>query len=186
MTGFVADHMLGTLAKWLRLLGYDTIYPHPTDDAALIELARREHRILLTRDKGIPQRKACSGVCVIVVKSDTAVNQAIEVLRVINAGIEGVELIGKDRPEKPVAKMEVDEMENVLTRCSECNTIIIETTKDDATTSGRVPVGVLERTHRIWKCPGCGKFYWEGTHYHRILETAQRIVEMSRTEYSQS
>src|SRR5215510_5135697 len=59
---FVADTMLGALARWLRAMGYDTAYPGRADDGWLFELARAEHRILITRDVRLAGRagdRAC-------------------------------------------------------------------------------------------------------------------------------
>ncbi len=51
----LCDHMLGSLARWLRLMGYDTAYPEPGPDRDLIDRARKEGRILLTRDKELAE-----------------------------------------------------------------------------------------------------------------------------------
>ena len=55
---FVADCMLGRLAKWLRILGFDVLYFSKAEDPALVEIARRDGRVLLTRDTGLIERTA--------------------------------------------------------------------------------------------------------------------------------
>ena len=53
---FAVDCMLGKLAKWLRILGFDAVFFAKIEDDALLQLADREERILLTRDNGLIER----------------------------------------------------------------------------------------------------------------------------------
>jgi len=150
---FVADHMLGTLAKWLRFLGYDTLYPDCIDDGELVRIAKDEKRVLLTRDKEIARRKESRDIKILLVKNDEVERQLADVL----AGL-GI---------KP-------DLGKVLTRCSVCNLLVEDAEKFSA--MGLVPDGVFERHDKFWKCPGCCRFYWEGTHYNRIIKTAKRLL----------
>src|SRR3970040_1924936 len=107
---FLCDHMLGTLAKWLRFLGYDTLYPGPLDDGELKALAERETRVLLTRDKQLSGRVSDS----LYVDSDDLDAQFAQVVRAFSLN-----------------------SESAMSRCSVCNELIEWVPKERA--KGRVP-----------------------------------------------
>jgi hypothetical protein len=160
---FVADHMLGTLAKWLRFLGYDTLYPDCIDDGELVRIARDEKRVLLTRDKEIARRKDGKHVKIILIKDKDVEKQVAEVFSY--CGI------------KPDPGM-------FLSRCSVCNSPIEPVGQGEA--GNRVPAGVFERHDRFWKCPGCGRFYWEGTHWTKIKKIAERTAKVAGENVSKN
>jgi hypothetical protein len=162
MTKFVADHMLGTLAKWLRILGYDTLYPKEFGDEKFLDIARRDERVLLTMDKEIAKRKISRGVKIVTVREVDVRGQLREVFSALAMAPD---------PAK------------ILSRCSVCNSEIAEVAKELA--CGNVPDGVYEQQDRFWKCPGCGRFYWEGTHRVGILKTAKGLGTEQRDEKTQ-
>ena len=140
----LADGMLGSLAKWMRYLGHDVVYlgPAPEDDE-LLRLALAERRLLLTRDRELAARvKKRGGEAVFIasLELDPQLEQAV--------GVAGI-----------------DE-DLVLARCGECNGLLRDATLEEA--AGAVPEGVLSRVREFWKCDGCGRFYWEGSHYAAI------------------
>ncbi|MEE8198368.1 MAG: Mut7-C RNAse domain-containing protein [Thermoplasmata archaeon] len=137
---YLCDHMLGTLARWLRLLGYDTAYPQALLDNELLELAEREGRVLLTRDRDLAMRSGPGGL---YVASDVLDTQIIQVLTEL-------------RPEAG----------DPMSRCSVCNGALIETSREAARPA--VPEGVWERQERFWRCPSCDRHYWRGTHWERM------------------
>ncbi|MEM4728391.1 MAG: Mut7-C RNAse domain-containing protein [Thermoplasmata archaeon] len=146
---FVCDHMLGALARWLRLLGHDTLYPGLLEDSELLRLARAEGRLLLTRDKELASRAGELGVLIKSVRLD----EQLEQLRA--SGL-----------------LPLDD-ESALTRCSLCNSLLEDMTREEA--RGRVPEAVFERQSEFWRCSGCGQIYWPGSHYDRILQRLERI-----------
>jgi uncharacterized protein with PIN domain len=146
---FIADNMLGTLSKWLRLFGYDTLYPGDADDAWLVDIAGKDDRILLTRDKEIALRRESKKITVVTVTSDDIEKQLDEVFSIL-----------KITPSP----------DRILTLCSVCNTQIIEIPKESV--KGLIPNGVFELHDRFWKCPCCGRFYWMGTHWKKIIDRA--------------
>src|SRR5262249_46021950 len=95
---FAADCMLGTLAKWLKILGYDTLYLRKAEDAALVARARAEGRILLTRDRRMTERRLARPF--LLIRGESALDQLREVIDA--AGLR----LREDR---------------VLTRCLPCN-----------------------------------------------------------------
>jgi uncharacterized protein len=136
---FVCDHMLGTLAKWLRFLGNDVAYPGPLEDDALKAMVEREGRVLLTRDRELSGRAAGA----LYVTSDDLDEQLLQVL--VHFQLEG---------------------ELSMTRCSLCNTPLREVPK--AEVRGKVPDGVFERQEEFWRCDTCGRLYWQGSHWENM------------------
>jgi uncharacterized protein with PIN domain len=134
--GFVVDAMLGRLAKWLRILGYDTLYDPSWDDAYLVRLARAEDRFLLTRDLQLTRRK---GVRVVWIASESLEEQ----LDQLHADL-GVAAIAP------------------WTRCPVCNSALVSVPKGDAW--GQVPPYVFVTQEEFRLCPHCNRFYWRGTH----------------------
>lgn len=126
-------------------MGYDTAYPDPMEDRDLMAKAREEDRFLLTRDKELASRFRGAAI---YVRSDDLEGQIREV-----AGALPLEVI------------------DPLSRCSLCNTAIVEVSPESV--RGLVPDGVLDRQREFWRCPTCGKVYWKGTHWDKMIERLQ-------------
>jgi hypothetical protein len=139
---FVADAMLGRLAKWLRILGYDTLYDASWDDPYLVRIARAEDRLLLTRDVGLARRK---GVCVYVVQSERLEEQLAQLHRDL--------FVGAAAP---------------FSRCPVCNTPLEAVNKDQAW--GQVPPYIFVTQEAFQLCPSCDRFYWRGSHWEHMVE----------------
>jgi uncharacterized protein with PIN domain len=142
----LCDQMLGSLAKWLRLLGYDTLYPGPLGDREIAAKAHDEGRVLLTRDKDLAMRVPGA----IFVASDDLDEQ----LKVV---IDSLHLI----------------LSNPLSLCSLCNVSIIEVGRDEV--RGAVPPKVLEIQNEFWKCPSCSRIYWRGSHWEDMLRRIKKL-----------
>ncbi len=142
----LCDHMLGTLAKWLRFMGYDTAYPGPLDDTALIAAARAEGRVLLTRDKELAARSPGA----VRVRSDVLEEQVREVASALDLRL-------------------VDP----LSRCSVCNGELVPVPHE--TVRGLVPEGVRSRHQEFWQCPTCHRVYWQGSHWDKMVERLNRL-----------
>jgi len=138
--------MLGTLAKWLRFMGYDTAYPGPLDDTQLLAFAEREDRVLLTRDKELASRSPRA----LRVRSDDLEEQIREVASALDLKI-------------------VDP----LSRCSLCNTLLVSARLADV--EDLVPEGVRARHEVFWQCPSCRKVYWQGSHWDKMVERLNRL-----------
>jgi uncharacterized protein with PIN domain len=150
---FLADAMLGRLAKWLRVLGHDTAYFPQLEDDQLIRLARAEGRTLLTRDRDLTRRK---GVRSLLIESDRFEEQLGQLLRDLNL-----------------------DCTNQTPRCPRCNAALLRVTKEDI--SARVPGYVLSRHSDFTRCPRCDKVYWKGTHWQRMRERIDAIRERGFT-----
>jgi uncharacterized protein with PIN domain len=138
MAAFVVDCMLGKLAKWLRILGFDVLYFSKAEDAELARLAAREGRILLTRDAKLAGR--ARAVRSLLILSENWEDQVGQVLDVFS-------LRGEAAPR---------------TRCVVCNFALTPLAKDRA--RNLVSPFVLERGHEFSLCPRCGRVFWKGTH----------------------
>jgi uncharacterized protein with PIN domain len=138
--------MLGSLARWLRLLGYDADYDNRRDDAELVRLARAENRVLLTRDRELAARR---GVQALFVASQVLDEQLAQVTaafpRAAGSG--------------PV-------------RCPVCNTALVPATPGEL--AGRLPAYVLRKHHDFQRCPGCDRVYWPGSHWQNMQARLQR------------
>jgi uncharacterized protein with PIN domain len=144
---FIADAMLGTLAKWLRILGYDTLYDAGLNDHQLVRLARAEDRVLLTRDGELARRR---GVRSLMITDQCLDDQLRQVL-----GDLGLE------PNRS------------FSRCPVCNELL-ETLGRKAAQS-RVPAYVAETHDTFRSCPACQRVYWRGTHWKQMDEHLARL-----------
>lgn len=138
---FIADAMLGRLAKWLRILGYDTLYDPSWEDAYLVRLARAQGRILLTRDLALARRR---GMRTLVLQSEKLDEQLGQLRNAL--GLE------------PSA---------AFTLCPVCNVPLEAIPKDRAW--GQVPPYIFVKHAEFRVCPSCDRFYWRGTHWERML-----------------
>lgn len=146
---FLADRMVGKLARWLRLLGYDTTYLPQLSPEGVMREARREGRIILTRDSRIVRRKDAPPL--LFIESDRfreQLGQVIEALR-------------------------IDPLRYLLTRCSECNERLQPITKNEV--RARVPEYVWRTQEEFRCCPTCRRLYWGATHKEHILEELRRL-----------
>jgi uncharacterized protein len=152
---FLLDVHLGSLARRLRLLGVDTAYRNDADDAGLVERAGREHRILLTQDRGLLMRRALWAGA--YVRGHGADAQLADVL---------------DRFAPPLAPW---------TRCSACNGELVDVPKEQV--ADRLQPGTRRCYERFARCRSCGRVYWRGAHGRRldaVVAAATRAVGRGR------
>ena len=139
---FLADGMLGSLARWLRFLGYDTVFHQDWTKGQLLSLAKTEGRIFLTRDRAFAQKSRPFPV--IFVSSEDVGDQLKQV----------------------VVDLNLDPVSHRFSLCSLCNVSVKSVKKDEVADS--VPKAVWERESVFWECPCCGRIYWQGGHWQRI------------------
>ncbi len=144
---FLADAMLGRLATWLRLLGYDTAYPRDATDAELARRARLEQRILLTRDVELTRRR---GVRAVLIEAEQVEDQVRQVFHALDLTAQ-----------------------EAFSRCAECNGLLEQVSKESV--RGWVPPYVFHTQERFRRCPHCARIYWRGTHWARILGQMQDL-----------
>lgn len=142
---FIADHMLGSVARWLRMMGYDTVYDKTLDDADIAKTARSESRFILTRDKELSKEPGA-----LLVEGDDLESQL-----------------------KAVATKFGLRFHEDMIRCSTCNGELAILTKDEA--KDKVPEGAFVSNEKFWRCSRCGKIYWKGTHWRGINERLKKL-----------
>jgi len=148
---FIADMMLGRLARWLRLYGYDTLYGVEDDDE-IIEIARREGRVILTRDSGLAERARKFGLKVILLGSNSLEGQVRELKRF---GVEFQELFPPNA------------------RCPKCNGPIRPVPKEEV--KDKVPSKVYESYDEFYVCEDCGQIYWPGRQWKEMVKIDERL-----------
>jgi uncharacterized protein with PIN domain len=144
---FFADAMLGRLAKRLRLAGFDMAYERAIDDADLVARAQAEARVILTRDRRLLERRAARGG--ILVRGNYVHEQWTDLAVRLPHLREGA----------------------IMSRCAECNTLILPASPEEV--RSEVPPYVFQTHREFYRCPGCGKIYWPGTHVGKI----RRMIE---------
>jgi len=140
-TAFFADAMLGRLARWLRLLGYDTAYEKVISDESLVARVLTEQRWLLTRDSYLVQRKILRGRHTLIV-SDHLQDQ----LRQLRSELHIMFDLG----------------DRTASRCAECNVLLRPIPHAEA--AHAVPAYVASQHGTFAQCPRCERIYWPGTH----------------------
>jgi len=155
VTRFVADVHLGTLARHLRLIGFDTLWRNDLDDDAIIELARAEQRIILTRDRGILRHGLVTHGYWL--RSTDPSAQLDEVIRALDLGT-GI---------------------CPYTRCLECNGAVATIGRREAVR--HVPLQVFLVYRDFTRCEDCGRVYWPGSHQRRLDAVVSRARRASGT-----
>ena len=151
---FIVDSMLGHVARWLRLLGYDTLYYRRIEDWKLLKIAKDDDRVLITRDLGLYRRARKQKIRAFFVE-DPDISTVLAELSV-RFGI----------------KLDFSKED---TRCPKCNTILVYTTSL-AEVAHRVNKEIALRYKEFWICPKCKSVYWQGSHWktiNLILEDAK-------------
>ena len=140
---FIVDQNVGKLVKWLRMLGYDTIFFTGDDDWQMIMIALGDARVILTRDTGVVSRG------------------------VVTSGRLRAVLIASEKPEEQIRQVveafDLDISSGLFTLCLECNVPLEPKTKEQV--SGQVPPYVYSTQEQYVGCPNCHRIYWKGTHW---------------------
>ena len=148
---FLADSMLGKFARWLRMLGQDVAYNVKLSDNELLAVAKKETRILLTKDLELYQRATTKGIDSLYLEGKSESERLAEVAR---------------RYSLP---LEID-MEKSY--CPVCNSKLKATQKEQL--SGELEKNTFIYYDKFWKCPNCGQIYWQGAHWKQIINTLNK------------
>ncbi len=149
---FIVDVNAGRLAKWLRIMGYDTAYVPGIEDGKLVSIARDEGRILLTRDRNVMKRRpiAKGEIQALLLASDRLDGQLRQV----------------------VDAFRLDDR-RAFSFCIECNVPLRRAEREDI--RERVPAYVFQTQEQIDECPSCRKPYWRGTHWRNVRRELARM-----------
>jgi uncharacterized protein with PIN domain len=146
---FLADAHFGALARGLRMLGFDTLWHNDLGDAALVRLAMEQRRILLTRDRRLLMRRGVTHGCYVPQGPTDAQLAAL---------LQRLQLCGNVAP---------------FTRCIACNDVLAPFPAVAA--QELVPPAVAERHRSYWRCPGCNRIYWKGTHWQAMCQRIETL-----------
>ena len=147
---FILDVHLGKLAAYLRMLGFDAEYGRSLTDAELVQISTSEHRILLTRDRGLLKHGALThGYWV---RETNSRRQIAEVVHRFDLG----------RAIRP------------FTRCMTCNGVLEAVSQEQV--RNLVPGRSLERYDQFHRCQQCGRIYWKGSHYARMRRWIEELA----------
>ncbi len=148
---FIADAMLGRLARWLRFLGFDTLYYPVISDSRLIKFAREQDRCILTRDTRLIQTKRVGDY--LLIRANDSYKQLLEVINTLKL-----------------------KAFNLLSRCVKCNGCLTRIS-DKAEIKDSVPEFVYLNINVFLKCIDCGRVYWEGSHPKQFMEKVKDIIK---------
>lgn len=143
---YIVDSMLGRLATWLRILGYDSEFFHEAEDKGLLLRALKENRTIITRNSHLRKRL---GLKIIFIKSDFIREQVRQ-------------LLTEQADEFVLVK------ERLFSRCTLCNREVESVPKENV--RGRVPPYVYDTYATFSQCTRCHKIYWQGTHWEKLLQ----------------
>lgn len=146
---FIVDVNLGKLALKLRLLGFDVLFRNNFTDDEIVDISLKEKRIILTRDKELLKQNAVTHGYWL--RNDDPKKQLKEVIR-------RLQLQNSFRP---------------FSRCTNCNNKLVRADKNHL--HGRIPEDTLNYYDQFWECSGCGKIYWEGSHFKHILKWIEKL-----------
>jgi uncharacterized protein with PIN domain len=150
---FIADNNVGKLARWLRLIGYDTLLFKQKDDGQMIKIALSENRVILTKDTQFMKRRLVTNgkLKTIHIKQDDPKLQVQEVVKTLNLNYHF----------KP------------FSLCLECNRALIARDKEEV--KNLVPAQVVETQTQYTECPACHRIYWPGTHWQAMVKKLQDL-----------
>ncbi|MFC2021473.1 Mut7-C RNAse domain-containing protein [Chloroflexota bacterium] len=150
---FIVDHNVGKLTRWLRMMGYDTLFFTGDDDWQMVITALNEGRVILTRDTQIMSRG------------------------VVASGRLKAILIQSDKPDEQmrqvVDELNLDMQSRVFSVCLECNQTLEKRTRQQV--KGRVPPFVFQTQDQYVECPSCHRIYWKGTHWRAMTGTLEKL-----------
>lgn len=150
---FLADAMLGSIARKLRIFGFDTLYIAHAHDDEILRIGFSENRVILTADRELFKRIVKLGAKGVLVSCNDDVEDIAHIL--IKNGIRNLNL------------------NCIGSRCTVCNGALANRTQ--AQVHDSLPGKVVESHKQFYPCINCGKVYWEGGHFSRIMTLAKRI-----------
>jgi uncharacterized protein with PIN domain len=152
--------MLGSLARKLRVFGFDTLYDRSSNDEKLVRLAIRQRRAILTADRLLASAAAASGASVILVQGETDAQRLRDIA-------------------SRASRLGLDIAAGGPSRCALCNGPLKSASKREL--GEKVPIGVSSRHRLFYLCAECGHIYWRGGHWKRLrrLQGVLRVKEGS-------
>jgi len=154
---FLVDGMLGNVAKKLLLFGYDAEYISDMGDLELIQKAKNEDRIIISKDRQLIANAKKSAIQTIQITKEDEIEQFLEILDTV--------------------RLELNEISGDTARCTKCNSPTTQISKSKI--SNKIPSRVLEFNEKFWECDKCKQIYWEGTHIKKLQDFLSKIKTRS-------
>ncbi len=154
--------MLGKLARWLRMLGHDVKYSTELNDCKLVAVAKKEKRVLLTRDLELYQQAIAKGIDSFYLEGETEEERLAELAKRFS-----IELA----------------IDMAKSRCPKCNARVRPIAKEEV--EKRVERNTFEHYGDFWECRKCGQIYWQGAHWVKIgktLSSARKKIDRLNKE----
>ncbi len=151
----MVDHNVGKLVKWLRMIGYDTLFFNGSEDSQMVASALAEGRVILTRDTQIMRRRVVTNgrLMAILIKSDEPERQMRQLVETVN----------------------LDCQFRTFTICLECNQPLEERSQQQV--KGLVPPYVFQTQSQYMECPACHRIYWRGTHWQAMTRKLEKLMK---------
>ncbi|HSV49384.1 MAG TPA: Mut7-C RNAse domain-containing protein [Candidatus Acidoferrales bacterium] len=157
---FIADGMLGKLARWLRMMGQDVTYNTKFNDNELLRLSKVESRVLLTKDFELYKRAISRGLESFYVEGKRESERLAEIAKRYGLTLE----IDMDKSHCPI-----------------CNTPLKAAPKEEL--KDKIEPNTYTYYDKFWRCPNCSQIYWQGAHWKQISNT---IIQAQQTTSSDS
>ncbi len=156
---FITDSMLGSLTRWLRLIGYDVKYLKDYDDLELIKEAKKKNRILLTGDLELYRQAKKRGIDVLLIKEKGKAEMLAQVV------------------DRYGLNLKVDPAKS---RCPKCSSPVKAISKEKI--QSKVPPSTLRFHEDFWICTNgeCNKIYWYGSHWKKIEKVLNIVKKLTR------
>jgi len=148
--------MLGGLARWLRICGYDAVYVRKASDEELIERASKEGFVLLTRDRLLYRKAIRAGL----------------VAQLVEGG-------GEARSLAAISRRCNRDLDPECSRCPNCGASL--RSEDKTALYYRIPLRTYEAYDDFWVCDSCGKVFWRGSHWRNIVEMVEEACRLVRS-----
>ncbi len=148
---FVLDCHLTKLARYLRMLGFDSLHENNYTDSEIAEISVRDRRIVLTRDRGLLKR------------------------RIITHGRYVRNIDPRKQLQEIVGWLDLSRSMNPFTRCIRCNGLLQEVSKDEV--KGQIKSDTGRYYQQFWQCEKCGHIYWKGSHYQKMERIVEEVME---------
>ncbi len=152
---FIVDNNVGKMARWLRMMGYDTLFFDGSDDGQMVSTALAEGRVILTRDTQVMSRGVITRgkLNAILIRSDKVEQQMRQAVETLN----------------------LDSQLRPFTICLECNQPLEERTKEQV--RDRVPPYVFQTQSQYLECPTCHRIYWRSTHWQAMTRRLEKLTQ---------
>ena len=150
----IVDNNVGKLAKWLRIMGYDTLLFREKDDGRMVKSALTQGRVILTRDTQIMKRRLVTNgrLRAILIEDD---NPKVQLRQIVSA-------------------LDLDYQFRPFSLCLECNQNLVARSKDEV--RDLVPPYVLKTQTQYMECPSCHRIYWRGTHWRAMIKELESFM----------